>query len=492
MSAAGTTRPALGPGLVVPKRRAFFGLLDADGWAWAGLKAFVWLVFIILMLGYIPDRAYYFTVNRTIDLGLLVWSPINFCSSENETLPCPAPVGALVPWHESPTELALPQARADGTAIQLGTKILYIGGSDGTTAQSTVYVAQTSGTGNFDKWAEGPALPEPRSDAAVTSVSGTVFVIGGFDADGAPTDTVFSIAPDPTTGVLGEWQVVDDLALKEPRAQAVALPTTDGLVVIGGEGPDGPVTTTYKSKLDAQGNLQPWEEEAPLARPQADALGAVIGEFIWLYGGHDDVGAVGAVQRGTIGAEAAEGLPENPDEGKVTAWAINNAANLPTARDDAAGYSANGTLYLMGGSDDAGPHTEVYWAIPTSTGDIPEWKHLAQSDLPYGLTGASAFVTGPNAVLVGGETADAVLQTSLRANTSPQAPFFQLGPFGATVPGLKIDGEIGQQLGYMNAAGAGTVNFIILLLIGWAFAHKEQARALVMRVVRRGGRPSRA
>ena len=83
------------------------------------------------MLGYIPDRAYYFTVNRTLQLGLLVWSPINFCSNENETLPCPAPLGALVPWHESPTELALPQARTDGRAVQLGTKILYIGGTDG-------------------------------------------------------------------------------------------------------------------------------------------------------------------------------------------------------------------------------------------------------------------------------------------------------------------------------------------------------------------------
>ena len=197
MSAAGTTRPALGPGLVVPKRRAFFGLLDADGWSWAGLKAFVWLVIMILMLGYIPDRAYYFTVNKTLQLGLLVWSPINFCSNENETLPCPAPLGALVPWHESPAELALPQARTDGRAIQLGTKILYIGGSDGTTAQSTVYVAQTSGTGNFDKWADGPALPEPRSDPAVTQVSGTVYVIGGLDAEGETTTSPGAAAATP-------------------------------------------------------------------------------------------------------------------------------------------------------------------------------------------------------------------------------------------------------------------------------------------------------
>ena len=491
MSAAGTTRPALGPGLVVPKRRAFFGLLDADGWAWAGLKAFIWLVIIILLLGYVPDRAYYFTVNRTLDLGVMVWSPINFCSNENETLPCPAPLGALVPWHESPQELALPQPRTDGTAIQLGTKILYIGGSDGTTAQSSVYIAEVVGVGNFDKWAEAPELPAPRSNAAVTSVSGKVYVIGGYDADGAPTTSVYSIAPDPTTGALSEWTEEKDLALNEPRAEAVALPTTDGMVVVGGEGPDGPVTTTYKSKLDAQGKLGKWEEEAPLARPQADAIGATVGDFILIYGGHDDAGPVGAVQRGSIGLEAAEGLPANPDQGKVIKWDIDNAWNLPVARDDPAGYTANGTLYLMGGADADGPKTEVYWAIPNNDGTVPEWKYLAQSDLPYGLTGSSAFVNGPNTLLVGGETADGVIQTSLRANNAPQAPFFRLGLFGATVPGLKIDGELGQQLGYLNAAGAGTVDFIVLLIIGWAFAHKEQARALVSRVVRRrGGRVS--
>ena len=88
----------------------------------------------------------------------------------------------------------------DGSATQLGTKILYIGGSDGETAQDTVFVAQLSGIGNFDSWAEGPPLPEPRSDASVVQVSGTVYVLGGLDVDGAPTTTVFTLTPDPQTG----------------------------------------------------------------------------------------------------------------------------------------------------------------------------------------------------------------------------------------------------------------------------------------------------
>ena len=476
---------ALGTGMIVPRKRALFGLLDADGWAWAGIKAFIWLVIIILLLGYIPDRAYYLTVNRTIDLGVLAWSPINLCSSDNESLPCPAPRGAVVAWHPSPDELALPAPRTDGTAIQLGTKILYIGGSDGTTAQSTVYVAQLAGTGNFDKWAEGPALPEPRSDSSVLGVSGTVYVIGGLDADGAPTTTVYSMAPDPKTGELGEWTPVEALVLPEGRAGAAGVAASDGILLIGGEGPNGPVTTTFKSPLDDKGVLGKWETEAPLQRPQADALAAVIGDWVWLYGGHDDVGPVGAAQRGRLGLEAAEGLEPNPDEGKVVAWDINNAWNLPGARDDAAGWNANAALYLVGGSDNDGPRTELYWTIPTNDGTIPEWKHLAASDLPEGRSGGSAFVSGPSAIIAGGEATDGVATSSFRANTAPQSPFFQLGLVGATVPGLKIDGEIGQQLGYLNAAGAGTVNFIILLLIGWAFAHKEQARALMSRMIRR-------
>ena len=107
---------ALGAGLTVPRKRALFGLLDADGWTWAGVKAMAWLVIIIMLLGYIPDRAYNLTVKETVELGKVLWAPVNFCSPENETLPCPAPVGAVVPWHPNPERLALPSARTDGAA----------------------------------------------------------------------------------------------------------------------------------------------------------------------------------------------------------------------------------------------------------------------------------------------------------------------------------------------------------------------------------------
>jgi hypothetical protein len=480
-----------------------FGALDADGWTWAGLKAGFWLIVIIFMLGYLPDRAYYFTVNRTIDLGILAWSPINLCPPvPNEDLPCPVPVGAMSPWHPNPTtpaspvSLALPAGRTDGGAVQVGNNILYIGGSDGETASADVFLAEAVPVGNFDAWTEGPALPEPRSQAAVLAEGGSVYVFGGLDAEGNPTDTVFVLTPDAESGELGEWQEGDEsLVLPEPRAGGSIAATATGLVFAGGTGPDGVSGTAWQAPFNDQGTLDEWQEVARLSIPVTDAVIVPTGSNVWLYGGSDADGrAVGTVQRGDFGLPAGPGEEANPDEGLVVAWSTNDEANLPAARANAAGWGSSGTLYLVGGSDGTTSQPtsrpEAYWAVPDSEGNIPEWKHLDVSDLPApGLNGAAPLLTGPNVVLIGGTSigpeGSQVLASSVRSNLAPQAPFFQLGILGATVPALKIEGEIGQQLGYMNAALVGTVNFIILLIIGWAYAHKERTRAFFDRIVER-------
>src|SRR5439155_12148230 len=129
----------------------------------------------------------------------------------------------------------------------------------------------------------------------------------------------------------------------------------------------------------------------------------------------------------------------------------------------------------VGGTDGKTPKADVYWAIPDSGGVIPEWKHLAQADLPSeGLAGTAATVNGGVAFLVGGTTAKGVTTSSARSNLAPKPPFFQLGLLGATVPGLKIEGEIGQQLGWLAAAIVGGGNFTLLVIIGVAMAHREQ------------------
>ena len=56
------------------------------------------------------------------------------------------------------------------------------------------------------------ARRSPSRDGTPRSSSwpGTVYVIGGYDAAGAPTATTFAGTPDPATGAIAEWKTSDD------------------------------------------------------------------------------------------------------------------------------------------------------------------------------------------------------------------------------------------------------------------------------------------
>lgn len=485
-------------------RRAFFGLFDSDGWGWAFTKAFFWLLVIIMALGYVPDRAYYFIVSRTIDLGILGWSPVNLCPPENGAgVPCPVPAGAIVPWKDAAA--TLPQARTNGAAAQLGKNLLYIGGTDsvGGAPFATTYVS-TVDAGNIGAWAEGPALPEGRADAGLTTLSGTAYLVGGLGPDGAATDTVWFIGLDPDTNALGTWAPLQDadkkgIALPEARSGAAVVAVSDGIIVAGGRGPDGqPTATVWKSTLDEKGALGPFEDQPSLAFAVADASIALEGTYLWVYGGSDANGAVGGVQRADYGVastatgSAAPGQPsaaatagaaaptpaasgEAPEV--VVKWTVQDSFNLPGARTGASGFAANGALYIVGGSDGTSAKRELYWALPDATGNLPGgWRHLNETDLPQGIENAAVVTSGSSALLLGGDDGSGAVASSTKASLAPEEPFFRLGLVGLVVPGLQIGGEIGQQLGYLAAAGVGTGNFVLLVAIGWAFNHREAIR----------------
>ena len=491
MSASGVRPSSWAPGAIVPRKRALFGLLDADGWAWAAVKAGVWLVIIILMLGYIPDRAYYLDRQpdgRARRPGLVADQLLRARQRD------PALSGAGR-GRRALARLAAPswpcRRRARTVASSRSARsLLYVGGSDGTTAQSTVYVAPTVGVGNFDKWTEGPALPEPRSDASIIAVSGIVYVIGGLDADGAPTTTVFRLAPDPQTGDLGDWEVGRGAGpARGPRGRRGRVharrPPADRRRGAG----SGRSPRRGRARFDTHGALgrlgaggAARARRRPTATPRASATTCGCGAGTT----RTDRSAPSSV--GDLGLEAAEGLPENPDEGKVVQWATNDSVE-PAGRARRCGRLVGQRHAVRGRRRRA---RRARSARPTGPSRTPTATSSSgsTSSSPTCPTGLERRRGGRDRPQRDHrrwrDGRGPVVATSVRANTAPQSPFFQLGLVGATVPGLKIEGEIGQQLGYLNAAGAGTVDFVILLLIGWAFAHKEQARGIVaLRVGRR-------
>jgi hypothetical protein len=467
-----------------------FGLLDANGWSWAGLKAAFWFVAFIFLLGVVPNYAYYFTVSDTIQVGYNAISPINWCPAANEDLPCPAPAGAVVPWDPAPPELALPQAVTGAAGIQSGANLYIVGGSTGSGATADVSVTEVASDGNLTGWQSGPALPEPRTQATAIALSGVPYIIGGLDASGAPTTTVFQGAVEE--GVIQSWEVANgengtvDLTLPVAVSEAAGTASGGGLYLFGGRTADGLSDQMLFAATDEDGNLTGWRAMGELAMPEprAGATAVSVGDYVYVLGGEGLAGPSSTIYRLTT----AEGAPATNEDDVLMGWATApTSQQLPTPRTQAATFTANGAVYIIGGTDDTGAAVDTFiWAVPDGpTGDIPAWHQLDQTQLPEARTDAAVAAIGTHTYLFGGQGADgAALATGARANLSPQPPFFQLGILGATIPALSIKGEIGQQIGYLNAMGVGMTNFVILVIIGYAMSHPRGTRKVLQKLSR--------
>ena len=495
---------ALGPGAVAP-RRVLFGLLDADGWGWAGVRSVLWTLVIILMLGYIPDRAYYLTVSPTVELGLNMASLVNICPAENEGLPCPAPAGALIPW-KSATEADLPGDGVDGSLLQAGSHLYYIGGTSGAPRLATTNVSvATIDAAGLSAWAAGTSLPEARAHAAVAFFAGKAYIIGGASDTAPATASVYVGTPDITTGLITAWERLDALELPAARSGASVAVVSDGILVLGGEGTDrSPTTTVWKAKLGTNGELEAWAPFMDLPEPRSHAAAALIGDSIYVWGGKDASGPAAEAVRGDIAVAPAVGGHSapvvNPDQGDAEIGTIYRwdggpqEGNLPTPRDGAALWSANGTLYVAGGTIDGAATSTVLWAAPVAATGVTKWTSVELSDLPAdgARVGASGVVIGAHVILLGGaDAAGAYSAGALSAGTSLKAPVFRVGLFGLTVPGLALQGEVGQQIGFLSAAGAWTLNFVIMLGAAVAYGQRERFRAWVGAKLGRKGASAR-
>jgi N-acetylneuraminic acid mutarotase len=470
---------ALPPGAV--RRRTAFGLLDADGWTWASVKATFWFLLVIFLLGYVPDRAYYITVSPTVDLGYNVISPVNLCPAENKPgLPCPAPAGAVIPWEESPGELALPEGRTGALPFTSGSTYYLVGGETASGATASVLYTEASEDGNLAAWAEGPPLPDARSQATLISLGGAPYVIGGLDGSGAPTTTVY--AGTVEEGVLTGWEEAADLALATGLSDASGVSSASGLYLFGGRTAEGISNKTWFAELPegANAKLEAWVEltELPLPEARASATAVNTGTSVYVLGGEGADGVTNSVFYLGLDNDGKPVVVEATE--RLQGWGVSVAqsasAALPEPRAGHTSFVNSGAIYVIGGRDGSGVVTDTnYWTVPNSTdGTISGWTHFDVTDIPQPRERGAAAPIGQFVFLTGGSDGTAPLTSSLRADLAPQPPFFRLGLFGITIPALSIKGEIGQQLGYLIAGSAALGNFVLLVVIGWMYSHKPE------------------
>ncbi len=194
---------------------------------------------------------------------------------------------------------------------------------------STVGASPTQAP-SANSWRTLAPMPTPRSEVAVAELNRRIYVIGGFEEDGSPSDKVEVY--DPATD---SW--TEAAALPAPRHHAASFVFVS-LFVMGGfeTGFDDPQSTIfqYDSSSDS------WTEAASLPAPRG-ALGAVdllcdeqvfLGACIYAIGGTD-----------ADGKNIASVAFNDPNG----VWL--EAASLPTPRDHLAVAVSDGHIYAIGG-----------------------------------------------------------------------------------------------------------------------------------------------
>jgi uncharacterized repeat protein (TIGR01451 family) len=191
------------------------------------------------------------------------------------------PVGLTGEWgygQPLPLPLADMGASANGDVIYIVGGTTPVGGLS--QVHDGVYTSIMTGVkGALTPWFTEPALPAPRTGAAVAVYRreegpSTIYVVGGLGSGHwPPTNTVYRAQIDNTTGhILGNW-IEDPTTVPEPLFYAAAVVYGDYLYVMGGTNGAVSFDTVYYASIDpADGSLGPFLATSPLLGPQSQGL----------------------------------------------------------------------------------------------------------------------------------------------------------------------------------------------------------------------------
>lgn len=196
------------------------------------------------------------------------------------------------------------------------------GGGEKPAPTATVSPTATGQAAIAGRWSEAAAMPTARSEVASAVLDGKIYVIGGFEANGANTSAVEVYDP-----AAGSWDSVAPLPV--PLDHAMAVARQGYLYVIGGYRVYGSEISNATYEYDP--SLDHWRSRAPLLLPRAAGAAVVVDdEVIYIIGG--------------VGPEPEVVQAYNPEG---ASW--ERLWTMTAPREHLTAQVVDGTIYVIGG-----------------------------------------------------------------------------------------------------------------------------------------------
>lgn len=263
---------------------------------------------------------------------------------------------------------ALPEAlqglRAEYLPIETGPaqgQLVWVtGGADGAVAPKTsVRYAEIDAAGAFSVWTDGQSLPQARAfhgsavatpfNALVDTLqAGHLYVVGGIDDTGAPTNSVFHSAVG-LNRLNPSW--TQENPLPAPLHSMGVSVFRSWLYVIGGATTgDVPAAEVYRARINEDGSLGLWESQSSLPTPLAYPAVAQAAGVLYVVGGETAASAPGD---GTLTGTQSSQIRFNPlnlrtGELANASWTLNPSELIKTRAKHSA-VAAGGWMLVSGG-----------------------------------------------------------------------------------------------------------------------------------------------
>ncbi|HVV66665.1 MAG TPA: hypothetical protein VHB72_01160, partial [Candidatus Saccharimonadales bacterium] len=268
------------------------------------------------------------TTNGTSGVSTVYYAPIN---SD----------GSLGSWN---TTTALPTALFNATSVEYNGYVYVIGGTNGSSDQSTVYYAQLNSNGTISSWNTTTALPVGLELAGSVLNNNYIEVVGGGSA-GTGQTAVYYVQIN-SNGTIGSWNTTT--ALPGARAAAVTVANNGYIYEQGGSTTPVcatvPTTTTYYAVMNSNGTVGSWNTTTAIVNARFGAGGVAWGGYLHTFSGKDN------------------GSGCNLAAVQSQSFQINSDGTLGSQYSDPASYDAiqptevayNGYIYQLGGTSTGG------------------------------------------------------------------------------------------------------------------------------------------
>jgi uncharacterized repeat protein (TIGR01451 family) len=244
------------------------------------------------------------------------------------------------------------------SAVELNGRVYLLGGEIGNQLHrySRVnYASIDAATGELvGPWTIAAPLPQPLSEGQVVVLNGYIYYVGGrTNPNNQGTNLVYYAKPDPATGAISQWFTATAPIPYKPYAHMSVATQNNHLYIISGINESsfsgGAVPNVYFAEPSpSTGDIAGYTSTVNLPRSITGGAAVYYGGQFYLTGGWLDVDA-------TAPSELVFSAFEEEAGGVVT-WTSTSALDPARALHSALANTADGWLYVVGGSaGDIGP-----------------------------------------------------------------------------------------------------------------------------------------